>query len=182
MSDPFLGEIRPFGFNFPPSGWALCAGQLMSISQNSALFSLLGTNYGGNGTSTFGLPNLQGSIAVGQGQGPGLSDYYIGQTGGQENVTLLGSELPGHTHTLPVASAVSNKTGTPGPTVYLGPTGARGESEPVYNTAAQITGGFVNMLATAVRPAGSGIPHNNMGPYLVINYCISLKGQYPTRG
>jgi microcystin-dependent protein len=181
MSNQFVGEIRPFGFNFAPTGWALCAGQLLPISQNTALFSLIGTYYGGNGTSTFALPNLQGSIPLGQGQGPGLSNYVIGEQGGSPNVTLLSSELPGHTHTLPVANAISSKTGTPGPGVYLGPTGSRTTAEPAYNTAAEVTGGFVNMLNTAVQPAGGNVPHNNMGPYLVINYCIALQGIFPAR-
>lgn len=180
MSDQFVGEIRPFGFNFAPVGWALCAGQILPISQNTALFSLLGTQYGGNGTSTFALPNLQGIVPNGQGQGPGLSDYVIGQTGGEQNVTLLITEMPAHTHTLPASAGEAGGASTPSPSVYLGAVGSRIEPKPVYLTPAEASP-LVPMLSTAVGVAGGSQPHNNMAPYLTINYCIALQGIYPAR-
>src|ERR1700692_881972 len=123
MADQFVGEIRAVGFNFPPSGWAFCDGQLMAISQNTALFSLLGTFYGGNGTSTFALPNLQGSVPVHVGQGPGLSPYVLGQTGGTPTVTLITSQLPAHTHVLS-ASTVNANSPSPSGRVPAKPTAA----------------------------------------------------------
>src|ERR1700761_7227602 len=122
MSQPFLGEIEIFGFNFAPQGWAQCNGQLLSVKQNNALFSLLGTQFGGDGQSTFGLPNLQGQIPVGQGQGPGLSRYTMGETSGTETVTLLLSEMPSHTHTLPVDPG-DGRIPAPSPSTVLGATG-----------------------------------------------------------
>jgi microcystin-dependent protein len=173
MADQFVGEIRPFPYNFAPLGWALCNGQLMSISQNTALFSLIGTYYGGNGTSNFALPNLQGQIAVGQGQAPGLSPYTVGETSGAETITVLASEMPGHTHTLPV-SATAGRIATPSPSVVLGATG-RGSPD-VYSSAQSGT-----MSASAQSNAGGSLPHNNMMPYLAISYCIALTGIFPSR-
>jgi len=173
MADNFVGEIRIFPFNFAPTGWALCNGQLLPISQNTALFSLLGTQFGGDGRSTFGLPNLQGSIPVGQGQGPGLSLYDIGESGGVASLTLLVSTIPSHSHTLPV-SATPGRVNTPSPSAVLGATG-RGSPD-VY--AGSVTG---NMSAAGSGNAGGGQPHNNLMPYLVLNYCIALTGIYPSR-
>ncbi|MBB5066006.1 phage tail protein [Granulicella mallensis] len=175
MSSPFVGEIEIFGFNFAPVGWAQCQGQLMPISQNTALFSLLGTQFGGDGKSTFGLPNLQGQIPVGQGQGPGLSPYVIGETAGSETVTLTLAEMPGHTHTLPV-DAGDGRAPAPSPTTVLGATG-RGAAD-VYADSA--TPG-ATMTVTSVGPGGGSQGHNNMMPYLTLNYCISLRGIFPAR-
>jgi microcystin-dependent protein len=176
MSTPFLAEIRMFGFNFAPKGWAFCNGQLMPISQNTALFSLLGTFYGGDGRSTFGLPNLAGSSPMMQGQGQGLSLRDIGEVGGEEAVTLLQTELPQHAHTLNAFS------------------GAADQDSPTNNTWAQSQGGRLgpnlftatNANPTRMSPAalsisGGGLPHNNMPPYLTVNFCIALQGVYPPR-
>jgi microcystin-dependent protein len=173
MSDPFVGEIRPFPFNFAPNGWALCQGQLMPISQNTALFSLLGTFYGGDGRSTFALPNLQGQIAVGQGQAPGLSQYSIGDTDGTQTVTLLQTEMPLHGHNVPV-STVAGRIATPSPSVVLGAT-SRGEP-PMYSATANAL-----MSVAAGGSSGQNLPHNNMMPYLTISYCIALQGVFPSR-
>jgi len=173
MADQFVGEIRPFPYNFAPLGWALCNGQLMSISQNTALFSLLGTYYGGDGRTTFALPNLQGQIAVGQGQGVGLSVYTIGESTGTEVVTLLASQIPAHTHTVPV-SVTPGRIATPSPSAFLGATG-RG-SPAMYSASPTGT-----MSVTAQSNMGGSLPHNNMMPYLAISYCIALTGIFPAR-
>jgi len=176
MSDQFVGEIRPFACTFAPLNWALCNGQLMPISQNTALFSLLGTYYGGNGTSTFALPNLQGQMAVGQGQGPGLSPYVMGETTGSENVTLLMNQNPLHTHSL----AVDTQSGTSNsPTGnYLAQVGGSRIKPAVPSYSGAATG---NMATASIGLAGGSTPHNNMMPYLVINYCIALTGVFPAR-
>src|SRR5580698_1243006 len=173
MADPFVGEIRVFPFNFAPNGWALCNGQILPISQNTALFSLLGTYYGGNGTSNFALPNLQGNFPIHQGQGVGLSQYVIGETGGAASVTLLVSEIPTHTHT--VACAATGNSSNPSNAVF----GAAPRGKPPAYSAA--TGTKVNMNATAVATAGGSQPHNNMPPFLTLNFCIALQGIYPSR-
>lgn len=178
--DNYLGEIAVFGFNFAPRGWALCQGQILPISQNTALFALLGVQFGGDGRATFGLPNLQAVIANGQGQGPGLSPYAIGQRGGAASVTLTAAEGAAHTHALPV-SAVNGKQPAPLPTLTLGATGGRGELVNVYATPAQQSASPVAMLASAIGPAGAGQPHNNMAPYLTLNFCIALQGIFPPR-
>jgi microcystin-dependent protein len=181
MSNQFLAEIRPFGFNFAPQGWAICAGQILPISQNTALFSLLGTQYGGNGTSTFALPNLQGAVANAQGTGPGLSTYQIGATGGATGVTLTPQESPGHVHTLAAASATTTKAAAPSPSTFLGATGGRTGGISIYATPADQSANPVTMLATAAVSVGGSQPHNNMAPYLAVTYCISLTGIYPPR-
>jgi microcystin-dependent protein len=173
MSDQFIGEIRAVGFNFAPVGWALCDGQTLAISQNTALFSLLGTFYGGNGTSTFALPNLQGSAPMNQGQGAGLSLRSIGETGGETAVTLLTAEIPSHTHT--AQNAAESNSGVPGPTVIFGG-GGRGK-EPAYAPASTAA----LMSAQAVGLTGGNQPHNNMPPYLVVNFIIALTGIFPSR-
>jgi microcystin-dependent protein len=181
MAQPFLGEIKPFPYNFAPFGWAMCQGQLLPISQNTALFSLLGTFYGGNGTSNFALPNLQGKIVIGFQQGPGLTPYNMGDTGGAQAVTLTSGQLPSHTHTLPVSSATTSKQATPSPTNFLGATGAgRSGGVNAYAPPALQSANAVSMLATAVG-GGGGQPHNNLAPYLVLNFCIALQGIYPAR-
>ena len=175
MANPFLAEIRIFGCNFAPSGWAFCNGQVLPLSQNTALFSLLGTTYGGDGKSNFALPNMQGNAPMFYGQGPGLSLHDIGETGGSDTVSLLESEMPGHTHTLQ-ASAHDATLNSPAPTVALG----RSNPSQIYK---QPTGAGtpVFMSSSTVAPAGGDQPHNNLMPYLTINFCIALQGVYPPR-
>lgn len=174
MADPFVAEIRIFPFNFAPKGWAFCDGQLLPLSQNTALFSLLGTTYGGNGKSNFGLPNLQGSAPMEWGQGPGLSLRSIGETGGSETVTLLESEIPAHAHAIRVQGADPADVQIPGPTVVLG----RSSGGAAYQTT---TTGLVSMAPEMLPPAGGDQPHNNMMPYLTLNFCIALQGVFPPR-
>ena len=172
MADPFVAEIRIAGFNFAPTGWALCNGQLMPISQNTALFSLLGTYYGGDGKSTFALPNLQGSAPMQQGQGPGLSLHDLGETGGEEFVTLLQSEMPAHSHSLNISTqpAVARQPGAQLTAVATG-VGFYGPN----------SGATTNLAPQAVPVAGGSQPHNNMQPYLVLNFIIALQGIFPAR-
>ena len=173
MSDPFVAEIRIVGFNFAPRGWALCNGQLLPLSQNTALFSLLGTMYGGNGASNFALPDLQGRAVMHRGQGPGLSSYDQGQTGGSENVELLQSEMPLHNHNI-ITGDLSDPASLQDPTGnYLGV--AIGVTP--YVTAP--TG--ATMAPTMLAPAGGSLPHNNMQPYLAMNFIIALQGIFPPR-
>jgi microcystin-dependent protein len=174
MSSPFVAEIRIVGFNFAPTGWAFCDGQLLPISQNTALFSLLGTFYGGDGKSTFALPDMQGNVAVGQGQGAGLSDYFLGQQGGSEFVTLIQSEIPFHNH---FVQADSQDPGD-----LQGPAANR--------SLARSGGGFAfvpgplnaQFAPETLAPAGGSLPHNNMQPYLTLNYVIAMQGVFPPRG
>jgi microcystin-dependent protein len=170
MSDPFVAEIRIVGFNFPPTGWAFCNGQIMPISQNTALFSLLGTTYGGDGRSNFALPNLQGCSPMQQGQGPGLSLRDLGETGGSETVTLLANQIPSHSHGLHGVTA-SATTGTPSNSVAL----AKTASAQVYRTASDTA------QTAAMAPAGGNLPHNNRQPYLALNFVIALQGIFPAR-
>ena len=171
MADPFLAEIRIFPFNFAPKGWAFCDGQLMPISQNTALFALLGTYYGGDGKSTFALPNLQGCSPMHPGQGQGLSERFLGEEGGEESVTLLISEIPIHTH------AMMTVDGDPAESSdAAGNTLAR-SSLNVYTPAANLSA----MAPETLTPAGGSLPHNNLQPYLVLNYCIALQGIFPQR-
>ena len=171
MADPFVAEIRMFGFNFTPSGWAMCNGALIPISQNTALFSLLGTTYGGDGRVTFMLPNLQSAFAIGTGQGPGLSPRGIGETGGSANVTLQESEIPSHTH--PMRAALSATSGNPSGAT-LAPT-ANGAS------AYRIPGVTAAMAPSALLSAGGSQSHENRQPYLGLNFCIALQGVFPPR-
>jgi microcystin-dependent protein len=169
MADPFVAEIRIFPFNFAPRGWAFCNGQILPISQNTALFSLLGTTYGGNGQSTFALPDMQGNVPLHPGQGPGLSLYDLGQQSGSEFVTLLESEMPAHSHTM---RAVEDDGSFFTPVnMYL----AAGNS--MYNTSAV----NANLAFQTLTPAGGSLPHNNMQPYLTLNFCIALQGVFPPR-
>jgi microcystin-dependent protein len=172
MSDQFVAEIRIFGFNFPPRGWAFCDGQLLPISQNTALFSLLGTTYGGDGRSTFALPDMQGSVPIQPGQGQGLSLYDLGQQSGTETVTLLVSEIPVHNHTL-MASAFQGDKTVPQPTACL----AASTGGSLYASPQNL----VPMAFQALPPVGNGLPHNNMMPYLTLNYCIAMQGIFPQR-
>lgn len=175
MADQFLGEIRAVGFNFAPFGWALCTGQTLPISQYTALFSLLGTQFGGNGTSTFQLPNLQGNAPMDQGNGAGLTPRIVGETGGETTVTLLSTQMPSHPHV--GQNAVTSTSGTPGPTVIFGG-GGRGK-EPAYAPAS--VPNTVKLSAQAVGLAGNSLPHNNLPPYVTVNFIIALQGIYPAR-
>ena len=179
MADPFVAEIRIFGFNFAPTGWALCNGQLLPISQNTALFSLLGTTYGGDGKSTFALPNLTGSVPIHAGQGQGLSEYFLGQQGGVETVTLLQTEIPVHTHFFFANNndATSNDPKDALPAVGAWAVGASGGIVPMYTAPPQNTA----MGFNAIGPAGGSLPHNNIMPYLVLNFCIAMQGVFPQR-
>jgi microcystin-dependent protein len=172
MSAPFVAEIRIFACNFAPTGWAQCNGQLLPISQNTALFSLLGTFYGGDGKSTFALPNLQGSCAIAQGQGPGLSDRFLGESSGSEFITLITSEMPLHNHFV----QASNQVGTD--RTPQGEVLARSKGMNLYKAS----GTVVQMAFQATTPAGGSLPHNNMQPYLTLLFCIAMQGVFPPRG
>lgn len=172
MADPFVAEIRIFPFNFAPRGWAWCDGQLLPLSQNTALFSLLGTTYGGNGQSNFALPDLQGRSPMHPGQGPGLSLHDLGETGGAETVTLLESEIPAHTHQV-VADNLPATTRPP-----AGRLPARTVGMTMYNGYS----GMGNMAPEALAPSGGDQPHNNLQPYLTFYFNIALQGVFPPRG
>jgi microcystin-dependent protein len=173
MADPFVAEIRIFPFNFPPKGWAFCDGQLLPLSQNTALFSLLGTFYGGDGKSTFALPDLQGSVPMHQGQGQGLSQRFLGEQSGSESVTLLVTEMPFHTHTLQ-ASFGPGDLKEPQDGAVL----TRNQNGAIYNPA---VAPLVTMAPQTLAPAGGSLPHNNMMPYLTLNFCIAMQGVFPPR-
>jgi microcystin-dependent protein len=179
MADAFVAEIRIFPFNFSPRGWAFCDGQLLPISQNTALFSLIGTFYGGDGKSNFALPNMQGNVPVHTGAnqpGPGLSNYVLGETGGSENVTLLESEIPSHSHAFRVGTQDFADVAVPSPSRILGKS---------TNAAAYVPASPAPTLTTmspnALTPAGGDQPHNNMQPYLTLNFCIAMQGIFPAR-
>jgi microcystin-dependent protein len=173
MADQFLGEIRVFGFNFPPTGWARCDGQELPISQNTALFTLLGTTYGGDGKTTFALPDLQGAVAMNHGQGQGLSLYDLGESGGSDTVTLLASEIPLHSHAVRGQTGLGNLE-APAATRSL----ARSGGATIYTSS---TAGLAPMAAQALTPAGSSLPHDNISPALVMQFCIALQGIFPPR-
>ncbi|KIX22243.1 tail protein [Flavobacterium sp. 316] len=182
-TEPFIGEIKIFGFYFPPRGYMTCQGQILSIAQNTALFSLIGTTYGGNGQTTFALPDLQGRMPIGQGQGPGLPNYNIGQKSGNTTVTLLSTNLPAHIHTLnnvhvllkassgnaDEISPDGNFPATTNNPIYSG----NGASPGVFTGGTQVTG--------STDPTGSNIPLSIMNPYLTINYSIATVGIFPSR-
>lgn len=173
MADPFVAEIRIFPFNFAPKGWAWCDGQILPLSQNTALFSLLGTTYGGDGRSNFALPNMQGSVPMHPGQGPGLSLRDLGERGGSDTVTLLDAEIPAHRHTLRASP-------DPGDLFALGPTASLATSTgaAAYQRSAASP---VQMAAETLTPVGSTQPHNNLMPYLTIYFAIALQGVFPPR-
>jgi microcystin-dependent protein len=181
MSAPFVAEIRIFACNFAPTGWAQCNGQLLPISQNTALFSLLGTYYGGDGKSTFALPNLNGTVPTHQGQGPGLQEWFLGQSQGEDFVTLLDSEMPAHNHLFNATTEDADTASANGAQVakatkgnpVVGQTQAR-----MYSTGAPQTA----LAPTSINIAGGSQPHNNLMPYLTLNYCIALQGVFPARG
>ena len=178
MSEPFLSQIEAFPFNFAPKGWALCAGQLLPINQHQALFSLLGTTFGGDGRTNFALPDLRGRLANGFGQGPGLANYVLGQGGGEETHTLTAAETPPHSH---LVNAVNNGTAggiaAPGGAVTLGAAYANEAGSPavnIYSSAAP------TIAMGSLGPTG-GQPHENRMPFLALNYCIALQGVYPSQ-
>ncbi|MDQ1360785.1 MAG: hypothetical protein QOJ44_1162 [Acidimicrobiaceae bacterium] len=169
MTDQFIGEIRAVGFNFAPQGWAMCNGQILPISQNTALFSLLGTFYGGDGKTNFALPNLQNSTPLDQGSGPGLTPRDIGETGGVPNVTLLTNQAPVHSHPAHAVAAAGNQVG-PGGNLTAE---VRADSyAPTSNS---------QMSPAALQPTGGGLAHNNLPPYLTLNFVIALTGIFPAR-
>ncbi len=180
MSNPFLGEIRMFGGTFAPAGWAFCNGQLIAISQNSALFALLGTTYGGNGQTTFGLPDLRGRVPMGQGQAPGLSYRNLGEITGTENVTLLSTNLPAHTHTVSLSSPATTSLGTlmePGPSAI--PAASKQRNAQYASSASANTQLPVSTGNTA--SAGNNIPFSVMQPSLAVSFIIALEGIFPSR-
>lgn len=173
MADPFVAEIRIFPFNFPPKGWAFCSGQILPLSQNTALFSLLGTTYGGDGKSNFALPDLQGCAAMHPGQGPGLSLHDLGEIGGSETVSLLETEIPAHNHQFSFGNTTA---------VSANPANSNFAISPNSN-ASVYTASTSNLKpASTLAPAGGDQPHNNMQPYLTLNFCIALQGVFPPRG
>jgi microcystin-dependent protein len=180
MAEPFLGQIVLYACNFAPRGYALCAGQLLSIAQNTALFSLIGTYYGGNGTTTFALPDLQGRVPISSGQGIGLSDYALGEQGGVDVVTIDNSTLASHNHSFNASLNTATVTASSGNTL-----GKAQSGNPIHG----LTKGLMyspnapqtQMSPQALTPVGSGGPHNNLQPYLTLNYCIALQGIYPPR-
>jgi microcystin-dependent protein len=177
--DPYLAEIRMFAGNFAPRNWAFCNGQLMAISQNTALFSLLGTTYGGNGTTTFALPNLQGAAPMHAGQGIGLSDRVLGEESGTTTVTLNSAEMAAHSHALHGNTTLATSDDPSGAIYARGETGGTPATQVwPYTTAAPDT----NMSATALSLTGGGLPHNNVMPYLTVNFIIALAGVFPPRG
>lgn len=171
MSNPFLGEIRMAGFNFAPIGWAYCRGQLLSIAQNDALYALIGTTYGGDGITTFGMPDLQGRVPINQGQGPGLSNYVMGQSAGTESVTLVTGQIPFHSHPV-VASSTGARSASPGGNLL-----GSGEAD-IYTHDGANT---VPLAAGVIAASGGNQPHENMQPYLCINFIIALAGIFPSR-
>ena len=184
MSEPFLGQIELFAFGFAPRGWALCAGQIMAINQNQALFSLLGTTYGGNGQTTFALPDLRGRVPMGQGNGPGLTPRTLGAAVGEEAHTLSIAETPAHVHTLQAISnpTLANNVDAPGPTVVLAQTtGTDKSGNPItVNIYASDNAPNQVLAGAAIGPTG-GQPHANLMPYVTLNACIALQGIFPTR-
>jgi microcystin-dependent protein len=176
MSTPFLAEVRIWALNFAPRGWAFCNGQLLSIQQNTALFAILGTNFGGNSTSNFGLPNLQDRVVCSAGQGPGLSQYFVGETTGTSTVTLLQNQMPTHTHALKSANG-TGKTPVPSSSVYVGDSGPGEAYSDSYATA------LTAMSTQAIGFAGTAAtqPHNNVQPGLGLYFSIALQGIFPSR-
>jgi microcystin-dependent protein len=179
MADPFVAEIRIFPFNFPPKGWAFCNGQLLPISQNTALFSLLGTTYGGDGKSTFALPNMQGNAPMHPGQGPGLSLHDLGEVGGAPYVTLLESEIPSHAHTMGAQTVPLGGVAVP-----TGATLSRPASGNLYHdtgVAPNAPHSTAIMDPATLAVAGASLPHNNMQPYLTMHFNIAMQGVFPPR-
>jgi microcystin-dependent protein len=178
MAEPYVGEIRCFGFNFAPQGWAACNGQLMSIAQNAALFTVIGTTYGGDGSTTFGLPNLQGRVPMHWGNGPSGFNTVIGQTQGQTDVTLATTETPAHTHAVTAqeigSGGVVLRTPQPNTNSWL----ASSNPDGVYNSSPTINTAFAS---NTINVQGGSQPHTNMQPYLVLNFCMALEGIFPSQ-
>ena len=181
MSEPFIAEIRIFAGNFAPRGWAFCDGQLLPIANNTALFSLIGTTYGGDGRTTTALPNLQGRAPMHPGAGPGLTRRRLGETAGIERVELTESQLPNHSHYFHTVPVNGNEY-TPDPTVALAEGLPGGKFADPYHIYSDSTNQMVPMSSEAIRDTGGGQTHNNVQPYLVMNYIIALQGLYPSRG
>lgn len=180
MSEPFIGQLALYPYNFAPRGWAQCAGQLLAISSNTALFSLLGTQFGGNGTTTFGLPDLRGRAPQGMGQGPGLTPYAIGEQGGEAGVTLTASETPIHTHSFPaIAAASTTNVPTGAQVAQVATAGGRGPTP--FNAYAAPSATVPLAAAQLTTMQGGNQPHNNMQPSLVLTWCIATQGIYPPR-
>jgi microcystin-dependent protein len=180
MSDPFLGQITVYPYSFPPAGWADCNGQLLSITQNTALFSLLGTTYGGDGRTTFALPDLQGRIPVGQGQLTGGGNYALGETDGQETVALSTQTMPAHSHGVSASTAfgtTNNPSGMILATPQVGGGRTPADKGKIYNPAAPDT----PLSGSSIAQTGGSLPHNNVQPSLVLRYCIALRGIFPSR-
>lgn len=173
MSEAFIGEIRLFAGNFPPRGWAFCEGQLLPIAQNTALFSILGTTYGGDGKTNFALPNLQGRAPMGPGQGPGLTQRFLGESAGEVTHTLLQTEMPQHNHAVQTAAAPDSKQ--PGPTALLA---RSADNASLYHSPTNPSA----MAAAAVQPNGAGWAHNNQQPVLALSFIIAMQGIFPPRG
>jgi microcystin-dependent protein len=171
--DPFIGQILLFAGNFAPRGWALCQGQLLPIAQNSALFSILGTTYGGDGRTTFALPDLRGRVPVSSGQGPGLSPYTLGENGGTEQVTLLSTQMPAHTHVLVANNTAGTRAEPEGNVLAAESAGAT----QIYSDASAT----VTMNPVSISATGGSQPHSNLQPFLCLNYIIALEGIYPSR-
>ncbi len=171
MSEPFIGQVMVFAGNFPPRGWAFCDGSLLAISQNSALFSILGTTYGGDGRTTFGLPDLRGRVPIGMGNGPGLTPRVLGERAGEENHTLITNEMAAHSHVVSVGASNGGATGSR-------PIGAVPAGGQFYDAAANAGG---SLGAVTCANSGGNLPHNNMQPYLVLNFVIALVGIFPPR-
>jgi microcystin-dependent protein len=169
---PFMGEIRIFPFNFAPKGWMECDGQLLTIIDNTALFSILGTIYGGDGARTFALPNLQGSVPVGPGQGPGLSPYFLGGVAGSDSVSVIQSELPSHNHQVRAQTIDQGDNRIPSPNLHLGNT-------QLYSDAANAN---VALNEATISMTGGSEPHDNLMPYVTLTFCIAVQGIFPKRG
>jgi microcystin-dependent protein len=175
MANPFLAEVRILPFNFPPRGWAFCDGQILPLSQNTALFSLLGTTYGGDGKSNFALPNMQGNAPMHPGQGPGLSLHDLGETGGSDTVELILTEMPSHSHTVMANDLFTGTVPTPDPSLCY----AKASTGTPYSDST--TTNVVQFNFAAITSAGGDQPHNNLMPYLTLNFCIALQGVFPPR-
>ncbi len=178
MAEPFTGQISVFGFNFPPVNWATCQGQILPISQYTQLFSLLGTRFGGNGTSNFGLPNLQGNVAVGMGTPPGGDTYDLGETGGEPNAALSSQQSGAHSHAL-MATTANASVNTAAGNVLAKPLGPGQQQHAAGNIYNRNTPGTA--VTVGVSSVGGSAPHNNMQPFLALTYCICLNGIFPTR-
>jgi microcystin-dependent protein len=180
MAEPFLGQIALFPYNFAPRNWAFCAAQLLPISQYTALFSLLGTNYGGNGTTTFGLPDFRGRVPNGAGQGPGLANYVVGEQSGNETVTLLTNENAIHGHGFNATTDAGSSATANANQLAMAQAGSAhtGFTKGLMYSSGKPT---TSLAPNAIQPAGSGQPHNNIQPYQVLNYCIAMNGVFPAR-